>query len=439
MANVYAVKTGNWSDITLWNTGALPTSSDDVFSNTYTVTIDQDITVLSLRNTAQTPAVAGGGFILDGTYIVTATGQGLVTGATRLLTYTGSNSVINGNIIGSTTTAGIESLFHNSTGTLTINGNISNISTSPSITIVRTNSTGTLNINGNILSNGWGVNLDIITICTVNIVGNVTRELSFRRGNVINITAQATVNITGNVTQLSNANGNFIIINNNISATINITGNVVSNNNNGATGISNSGFLNVTGNVFVITNNGSHAINNSGYLTIVGAISTFANQTAVFSGSGSAINFFSGPFICSTYGFFPYQVVRMHLIPSASSYIEFRDETTGGALAPSSAAPATQLISPSAIVGNLPISDVRFGTTYAIGSLTGTLRMPHPNHVSFGTPVDDTFGNLVLTVGSIWNYPVDDITVQGSIGMRLKNVATPQSVGEQLEAFLRLD
>ena len=65
--------------------------------------------------------------------------------------------------------------------------------------------------------------------------------------------------------------------------------------------------------------------------------------------------------------------------------------------------------------------------------------MPHPNNVSFGTPVDNTFGNLVLTVGSIWNHPVEDITVQGSIGMRLKNVSTPQTTGEQLEAFLRLD
>ena len=161
---------------------------------------------------------------------------------------------------------------------------------------------------------------------------------------------------------------------------------------------------------------------------------------SVFSSSGSAINLFSGPFICSPYGFFPYRVVRMHLIPSASSYIEFRDETTGGASAPSvPTAPPTQLISPSAIVGNLPVTDVRFGTTYALGSLTGTLNMPHPNNVSFGTPVDNTFGNLVLTVESIWNHPVEDITVQGSIGMRLKNVSTPQTTGEQLEAFLRLD
>jgi hypothetical protein len=33
MANVYAVKNGNWSDTTLWNTGSLPAIIDDVYAN----------------------------------------------------------------------------------------------------------------------------------------------------------------------------------------------------------------------------------------------------------------------------------------------------------------------------------------------------------------------------------------------------------------------
>ena len=48
MANVYATKTGNWSDVTVWNTGALPTAADDVRPNGFTVTINQDITVTTL-------------------------------------------------------------------------------------------------------------------------------------------------------------------------------------------------------------------------------------------------------------------------------------------------------------------------------------------------------------------------------------------------------
>jgi hypothetical protein len=440
MAVRYAIATGNWSNTAIWNGGTLPTSADDVYSNNFTVTIDQDVTVLSIRNTAQAPAAAGGGFILNGSNLtVSATGGGFVTGATRLLTYTGSNCVLNGNIIGSTTTAAIESLFHNSTGALTINGDVSNISTSPAITIIRTNSTGTLNINGNIFSDGHGTNVDVITICTVNIVGNVTRFGSFRRGNLINITAGATVNITGDITQLSTANGNFIIVINSIPSVVNITGNVVSNNNNGATAIApGQGTLNITGNVSYLTTGGANAIysNFNGYISIVGTISTSANGAAVSSTGAGAINLFSGPFICSTYGFVPYQCVRMHLIPSVGTYFEFRDETTNGALSPGAIAPPTRMISPSAIADAPIASNVRAGIVYANGSQTGTCVIPPTASVAYGILVDNTTGSAVLNAEDIWKVPVTSLTGSGSIGARIKNISTVQSTGAQLAALL---
>lgn len=52
---VVAVKSGNWSDPTVWNTGRLPESTDQVFANGFTVTIDQDVTVLSISNDADAP------------------------------------------------------------------------------------------------------------------------------------------------------------------------------------------------------------------------------------------------------------------------------------------------------------------------------------------------------------------------------------------------
>ena len=50
MADRFAVKTGNWSDTTVWDNGALPTINDNVFANTFTVTIDQPITVAKISN-----------------------------------------------------------------------------------------------------------------------------------------------------------------------------------------------------------------------------------------------------------------------------------------------------------------------------------------------------------------------------------------------------
>jgi len=50
MATKFAVATGVWSNTTTWNDGTLPLSNDIIFANGFTVTLDQDITVGSLRN-----------------------------------------------------------------------------------------------------------------------------------------------------------------------------------------------------------------------------------------------------------------------------------------------------------------------------------------------------------------------------------------------------
>jgi hypothetical protein len=51
MATRFAIGTGNWSNTAIWDNGALPLSTDDIFANGFTITLDQDITVGSLRNT----------------------------------------------------------------------------------------------------------------------------------------------------------------------------------------------------------------------------------------------------------------------------------------------------------------------------------------------------------------------------------------------------
>lgn len=66
MANRYAVKSGNWSDVTVWDGGAsLPGPADVVTANAKIVTIDQDIEVYALANKASLPAVSGGGYVIS--------------------------------------------------------------------------------------------------------------------------------------------------------------------------------------------------------------------------------------------------------------------------------------------------------------------------------------------------------------------------------------
>ena len=141
MATRYAVATGNWSNTATWDGGTLPTAADDVHANNRTVTIDQNVTVLSLRTTAGGAAVAGGGFSIPSgsSYNVTAT-NGFIAGSSAVLTITGTGTrVITGNVTGSATTATVNTIYvTHSSGNIpnvTINGNLLGGSQSNSVAL----------------------------------------------------------------------------------------------------------------------------------------------------------------------------------------------------------------------------------------------------------------------------------------------------------------
>jgi hypothetical protein len=102
MPDRWAVAAGNWSNTATWNGGTLPGSGDDVFADGRAVTIDQDITVLSIRTTQRSGGTAGGSFSTSGTRTVNANSY---AGTTNCLTLSsGSGSRQNGNCYGSNTT-----------------------------------------------------------------------------------------------------------------------------------------------------------------------------------------------------------------------------------------------------------------------------------------------------------------------------------------------
>jgi hypothetical protein len=76
-------------------------------------------------------------------------------------------------------------------------------------------------------------------------------------------------------------------------------------------------------------------------------------------------------------------------------------------------------------------SDVREGVEYGF-SLEGTLAVPLPQQVSLGIPVGATFGTGILTSDDFLNAIV---TSSDPVAVRLRNVATVQTVGDQFNAF----
>jgi hypothetical protein len=353
MAVRYAVATGNWSTGSTWNGGTLPTAADDVYANGFTVTIDQDVTVLSLNTTASAPAVAGGTFNCTTSRTIRAN---LNQGSTRLLTTTlttGGTCTVIGNI--STGTAGLATtcVANNvGLGTLIISGNVSTTTSGISgsgalinngICVISGNvitngfilggggqgfvitNTNTLTVNG--IVNGCGaLSCGILNSGVVNLNGNMVANTSAVNGAAIYNYTTGTVNVSSTQT-FSGSSGGYCITNNsagivNINADIlgslsgtpslayyvwnnstgivNINGNVIMrtigpSSSAGIIQNSSTGTININGNVGGGAVGNSIAVSNSstGTINVNGSVSGGTNATmtpAIYSTTAGIIN-----------------------------------------------------------------------------------------------------------------------------------------------------
>jgi hypothetical protein len=191
MANRYAVATGNWSNVATWDGGTtLPQAGDVVRSNSYTVTIDQDITVTSLQNSASAPAVAGGSFVITATTTRTITADLIGLASQAYLLRLQSTGIVN--IIGNSTISG-------------------NATASGSCISVEANSTLNYTGNGTGGSNAanYGVTAPTFKItsatgCTLNFTGIYTG------GGTFDVTQNSCIEITGNGVIVANITGSLI-------------------------------------------------------------------------------------------------------------------------------------------------------------------------------------------------------------------------------------
>jgi hypothetical protein len=201
MAIVYAVANGNWSSTATWNTGALPTSADDVYANNRQVTINQNVNVLSLNNGATTGVTAGGYFQPNGNYTIVADSFNAATAQLILMRDFGTSSTLTGNNFNST---GGNALFiNNIANNITINGQINGSNTSGAAnTLIMV--CGTVTINGNVIAGTQQVAISHSAALIQNIIINGFCQSSSTLGAYSN--SSNTVNITATITKAISIN-----------------------------------------------------------------------------------------------------------------------------------------------------------------------------------------------------------------------------------------
>lgn len=244
MANYRAISNGNWSNLAIWEdngsgsfsaSSSLPSHDDIVYSNNFTVIINQNISVDQLRNDSITGITAGGIFKVDDNndYTIDVATSMYCYDSITLLELT-TNCVDNEITINCPSIRGsLQSWVINcySTGIVNINGDMwANSYTTGSLYIY--NGGVTINHTGNILTRGRDMRAEAVRIFTTlntsnpviyNMVGDINEDGS-GEATGINIGSLVNLDITGTVSAGTNANRSAVGISTNGLWTCNFTG-----------------------------------------------------------------------------------------------------------------------------------------------------------------------------------------------------------------------
>jgi hypothetical protein len=379
----FAISSGNWSNAAIWSGSLFPTASDDVFLNNQTVTLDQNIVVQSLRNTATGSAVAGGLLNIFSDYNITVTTNGINSD--------GSNSRF---------------IRYHNTGSITITSIF--LQTKNSLENV---GSGTINIVGEIRFPGVGL---------VNI------------GRTILNSSNGTINIIGNITCPANSLANNLAILNSANGTINVTGNVVggsAGSSGGNIGISNSstGTIIITGSVLAGVAGVGISSGTAGIIIVSGSTISSPNNPGISSTSTSATVRVSGPLIASQNNINPIFSPRIQLISTSTPTYTLQSDTFNKNIT----------FYDTSFTSSLPSqTNVRSGSLYGgLNEFSGSMIIPPTSSVRYGVPVDNVTGSVTLTPQDILNYAVSSLTGSNTIGARLQNIATVQTTTATIAAF----
>lgn len=393
MAIKWPLANGVWSNAANWNDGILPDVGDDVYADGKTITIDQNVNVLSIRTTQRSGGTNGGSFVHSGNFTVTAN---MFLAVNNSINNFFGGGVIIGNIY-------ISNVFNasviNSNGNGTIIGNLEFVNLTTCIGIIK--SSGKLTVIGNLAfsgntAQGIRVNADL------DFIGNVTEVSGVAASYAIQLSATASPSVIY-------LEGTFV------GSNIHSVANAV---------FHSSNFAQLTINGTAIGGTQSSAVNNSGNGTLhikkcVGSGNINSSQPGLSNGNRNAV--------CT--------VEEIEFGPDGqvpvSGYVKFLNTNTNKATIRKVNNTNITLLDSNNLTSYPSQNNVRSGLNYG-SSQVGTLIVPSPSNVRKGVPTDNTVGTAELTAEDILNAIQ---TSNNPVAERLKNVATVQTTGDQIASL----
>ena len=418
MANVYATKSGLWSDTTVWNTGALPALVDVVYTNTFTVTANTNTKVATIRNNSTTGILSGGSFVLANGVSLSANMAATVT--PLISSFVSTNSEIFG--VNTTTNSSVTHIIHAGTGSLLLSGSsfAFGINNNP---FLRNVGTGSCKIIGNIsggTNNVPSSQIANVSSGRIDIIGNVQAiyfypvVLNSSTGSIyLTGSAVGSINVAGH--GVSNTGGGYIFVNG-------IVGSYSSTSSTNAGVNSSSGRVEILGDVVPTGLN----LTTTAAASITGNIvatnsygSAFSTSTTPLSVYGNIINAPNGrqAIYAPKYQVFPTGSAQ-YTRQASNGYDSYVDYWTSNA---TFTYPAS--------------SDVAVNTTYSNSSLSGSMAVPSPSSVALGAPVGISTGTASITLDNVLSQPISNLTTPNSIGARLKNITTSQALSAIVDSL----
>jgi hypothetical protein len=453
MANKFARSNGDFNNSSIWSglaasmsATSVPTIGDNAIANTYTIQITGNVACDNITNGTAYGGTGGGRFVVsNSTNTIDVSANATSSSFGTFTTYTAHAclSVVSPQLVN-------------------IYGNLINGEVNAANHIVVVNNNNVVNIYGNLDfsvagSNQGGVPVYISNAQQVNVYGNINggrNNSSADNGNhsgLINTSNSASVFVYGNVSGgisdagIRNTSAGTVTINGNLIATTQrpavlntSTGSVtVYGNLNGSSGLAlsntSTGSVTAYGNL----NGGSaSALSNTstGSVTVLGnVISDSQGGNGIVSTNAAANVKISGNLIGAPNGIPAVYAASYTINPVLyETYIRYANNGTGVGSDAYLYHYTTDSLSAFSMP---PVSSVRAGVQYADNTLTGTCEIPPVSSVAFGAPVDNTTGTAAVTSNALFDVLFASLTATNSVGARLKNSATIESVGRIITSF----